>query len=97
MLLLKLFVKMVLESEVAQSCLTLCHPKDCSLPGSSVRGILQARVLEWVARPSSGGSSLQPGIEPESPVSPGLQADSLQLSHQGSPQGYNMSHLSESV
>ena len=36
-------------SEVAQSCLTLCDPKDCSLPGSSVRGIFQARILEWVA------------------------------------------------
>ena len=37
------------ESEVAQSCLTLSDPMDCSLPGSSVHGILQARVLEWVA------------------------------------------------
>ena len=36
-------------SEVAQSCPTLCDPMDCSLPGSSIRGILQARVLEWVA------------------------------------------------
>ena len=35
--------------EVAQSCLTLCDPMDCSLPGSSVHGIFQARVLEWVA------------------------------------------------
>ena len=37
------------ESEVAQSCPTLCDPVDCSLPGSSVHGILQARILEWVA------------------------------------------------
>ena len=37
------------ESEVAQSCPTLCNPMDCSLPGSSVHGILQARVLEWGA------------------------------------------------
>ena len=37
------------ESEVAQSCPTLCDPMDCSLPGSSLHGILQARVLEWVA------------------------------------------------
>ena len=36
--------------EVAQSCLTLCDPMDCSLPGSSLHGILQARVLEWVAK-----------------------------------------------
>ena len=42
---------------VAQSCPTLCHPMDCSPPGSSVHGILQARILEWVAMPSSGGSS----------------------------------------
>ena len=37
------------ESEVAQSCLTLRDPMDCSLPGSSAHGIFQARVLEWVA------------------------------------------------
>ena len=40
-----------------QSCLTLCHPMDCSLPDPSVHGILQARILEWVAMPSSRGSS----------------------------------------
>ena len=44
-------------SEVAQSCPTLCHPLDCSLPGSSVHGILQARVLEWGAISFSRGSS----------------------------------------
>ena len=37
------------ESEVAQSCPTLSNPMDCSLPGPSVHGIFQARVLEWVA------------------------------------------------
>ena len=37
------------ESEVAQSCLTLCDPMDCILPGSSVHGIFQAKVLEWGA------------------------------------------------
>ena len=36
------------ESEVTQSCPTLCDPRDCSLPGSSVHGIFQARILEWV-------------------------------------------------
>ena len=41
------------ESEVSQSCLTLCNPMDCSLPGSSIHGILQARILEWVAIPFS--------------------------------------------
>ena len=45
------------ESEVAQSCLTLCSPMDCSPPGSSVHGIFQARILEWVAISLSGGSS----------------------------------------
>ena len=39
-----------------QQCLTLCDPVDYSLPGSSVHGILQARILEWVALPSSRGS-----------------------------------------
>ena len=42
-------MKVKSESEVAQSCLTLSDPMDCSLPGSSVHGILQARVLEWDA------------------------------------------------
>ena len=42
---------------VTKSCLTLCNPTDCSLPGSSVRGISQARVLEWVSVSSSRGSS----------------------------------------
>ena len=45
------------ESKVAQSCPTLCDPMDCSLPGSSVHGISQARVLEWIAISSSRGSS----------------------------------------
>ena len=40
-----------------QSCLTLCNPMDCNPAGSSVHGILQARILEWVAMPSSRGSS----------------------------------------
>ena len=42
-------MKVKSESEVAQSCPTLSNPMDCSLPGSSVHGIFQARVLEWVA------------------------------------------------
>ena len=44
-------------SSVVQSCLTLCDPLDCSPPGSSIHGILQARVLEWVAISFSRGSS----------------------------------------
>ena len=42
-------MKVKSESEVVQSCLTLSDPMDCSLPGSSIHGIFQARVLEWVA------------------------------------------------
>ena len=45
------------ESEVAQLCLTLCDPMDCRLPGSSVHGIFQVRVLEWVAISLSRRSS----------------------------------------
>ena len=61
------------ESEVAQSGPTLCNPMDCSLPGLSIHGIFQARVLEWVAISFSRGSS-DPGIKPRSPS---LQADAL--------------------
>ena len=43
--------------KLLQSCPTLCGPMDCSPPGSSVHGILQARILEWVAISSSRGSS----------------------------------------
>ena len=42
-------MKVKSESEVAQLCLTLSNPMDCSLPGSSIHGIFQARVLEWIA------------------------------------------------
>ena len=47
----------IFEAKSLQSCPTLCSPLGCSLPGSSVHGILQARILEWVAMPSSRGSS----------------------------------------
>ena len=47
-------MKVKSESEVAQSCLTLSDPMDCSLLGSSIHGIFQARVLEWVAIAFSG-------------------------------------------
>ena len=57
---------------VTQSCLTLCDPMDCGPPGSSVHGILQARIQEWVAFPSLEDLPY-PGIEPGSPA---LQADS---------------------
>ena len=57
---------------VTQLCLTLCYPMNYSLADSSVDGILQARILEYVALSFSRGSS-QPGIEPGSPA---FQADS---------------------
>ena len=55
------------ESEVAQSCPTLCNPVDCSLPGFSVHGILQARILEWVAISFSRGIFLTQGLNPGLP------------------------------
>ena len=50
-------MKVKVKSEVAQLCPILCDLADCSLPGSSVHGILQARILEWVAISFSRGSS----------------------------------------
>ena len=67
---------------VAQLCLTLCDPMDCSPPGSSVHGILQSRILEWVAMPFSRGSS-SPMVGTCCLLQ--WQADSLPLSHMGSP------------
>ena len=48
------WMKVKSESEVTQSCLTLSDPMDCSLPGSPIHGIFQARVLEWSAIAFSG-------------------------------------------
>ena len=70
------------EVKVTQLCLTLCDPTDCSLPGSSVHGILQARILEGVAMPSSRG------IFPTQESNPGLphcRHILYRLSHQGNP------------
>jgi len=68
-------MKVKSESEVAQLCPTLCDPDpmDCSLPGSSVHGIFQARVLEWGAI-SFSRDLPDPGIKPSSPA---LRADTL--------------------
>ena len=52
-----LHIRKAKETEVAQSCLTLYDPMDCSIPGSSIHGIFQARVLEWGAIALSRGSS----------------------------------------
>ena len=64
---------------VIQSCPTLCKPMDCNLPGSSIYGILQARILEWFAIPFSRGSS-----RPRDQTWVSCTAGGL-LSHQGSP------------
>ena len=64
---------------VAQSRLTLCDPTDCNLLGSPIHGILQARILEWVAIPSPGDLP-DPGFEPWSPAS---QAGSLHSESSG--------------
>ena len=67
-------------SFVPQSCPILCDPMDCSPPGSSVHGISQTRILEWVAISFSRGSDS--GIEPRSPA---LQVDSLLTEPPGKP------------
>ena len=59
--------------KVVYSCLTPCDPTDCNLPSLSVHGILQARILEWVAMLFTGDLP-NPRIEPGSPA---LQVDSL--------------------
>ena len=69
-------------SKVAQSCPTLCDPKDCCLPGSSVHGIFQARVLEWVAIPFSRVSSRP---RDQTQVSCIVSKTLYRLSHQGRP------------
>ena len=64
-----------------QSWLILSDPMDCSPPGSSVHGILQARILEWEPF-SSPADLLNPGIQPRSPI---LQVDSLPSEPPGKP------------
>ena len=63
-------------AKTLQSCQTFCDPMDSSLPGSSVHGILQIRMLEWVATPIFGGSS-RPRMEPVSYLSCIWQVSSL--------------------
>ena len=67
----KWFICTCMCAKLLQSCPTLCDPTDCSPSGSSVHGILQARILESVAMPSSRGLP-DPGIEPTSHKSPAL-------------------------
>ena len=84
-------MKVKSESEVAQSCPTLCDPMDCSLPGSSVHGIFQARVVDWgaiaLSAAAAAAKSLQScptlcdptdGSPPGSPIPGILQARTLE-------------------
>ena len=74
-----------------QSCLPLCDPMDCSPPGSSVHGILQARILEWLPGPPPGDPP-DPGIEWRLSCLLRWQAGSSPPSHLGSPLSLLISH-----
>ena len=71
----------VVDALVVKSCPTLCNPTDCSPPGSSIHGISQVRILEWIAISFSRGL-LDQGIETMSPT---FQADSLIFEPPGKP------------
>ena len=71
----------------------LCHPLDCSPPGSYVHGIFQAKVLEWLPVPSPGDLP-DPGIELTFPVSPAFQADTLAAEPSGKP---NLNELNKQI
>ena len=60
-----------MHAQLLQSCLTLCEPMDCSLPGSSVHEILEARILEWLPLLPPGDLP-DPGMDPMSLVSPAM-------------------------
>ena len=79
-----------MHAKLLQSCLTLCDPMECSLPGSSVHRILQARILEWVAIPFSRGSSQPRG---QTWVSCIAGRFLTHLSHQGSCNVYRQRQL----
>ena len=70
--------------KVAQLCSTLCIPIDCSLPSSSVHGILQARILEWVAVPFSRGSSQPRDWTQVSRIADRLEWAAISLSRESS-------------
>ena len=76
-------MKVKSQSEVGQSCPTLCDPMDCSLPGSSIHGIFQARVLEWGAIAFSITVLYQSLIWPGGGAISQLQAPLTFLSHIG--------------
>ena len=75
---------------VAQLCPILCDPMGCSPPGSSVHGILQARILEWVAMSSFTGELPNPEIKPRSST---LQVDCLPFERPGKPKNIGVGSL----
>ena len=79
------FKHVCMHAKSPQSCLTLRDTMDCSPPGFSVHGILQASILEWVAMPSSGDLP-DPGIELEFPPSPALAGRFFTVEPPGKPQ-----------
>ena len=81
----------------AQSCPTLCDPRDCSSPGSSVHEISQARILEWVVISFSRGISLTQGSHSSLLCFLHWQADSLPLCHLGIPHTYIYTHVPQIV
>ena len=80
-----IYIFMKVKLVVTHTCLTLCDSMDCSLPDSSVYGILQARILAWVAIPSPE-DLLNPGIK----TSSCMAGELYRLSHQGSPWMYGL-------
>ena len=77
----------------AKSCLTLCEPKNCSLPGSSVHGISPVRILEWVAISFFRGSSQPRDRSCINLMSPALAGGSLPLASSGKPMTMMISAL----
>ena len=82
--LVNVFAFICVHAKSLQSCLTLYDAMDCCPPDSSVHGVLQARILEWIACPPPGDLP-GPGIEPAFPAASALQVDSLPLSHWEAP------------
>ena len=76
---------MFMRANALQLCPTLCNPMDCSPPGSSVHGILRARILEWLSC-SPVGDLPDPGIEPTSPAAPALSGRVFTTEPSGKPQ-----------
>ena len=68
-------MKVKSESEITQLCPTLSDPMDCSLPGSSIHGIFQARVLEWVAIACSNAAEAQHHLKPAFPQGVTVQSE----------------------